>query len=78
MTKGDSAKVKQSMTCDWITADDISEEKCAAESIEDLTTHESLKAIFSHRCNFKLQEVAMKMAQKIMAKEPPIKAWNEV
>lgn len=65
------------MTCEWITTDDVSEEKCTAESIEQLLEPENLKAIFSYRCNLKLQELAMRMGQKIMNKEDPLKVWNE-
>jgi len=28
-------KAKQSITADWVTTDDVTEEKCKAESIEE-------------------------------------------
>lgn len=60
------------MTCEWISTEDVSEEKCNAETIEQLTTPESLKAIFAYRSNLKLQELAMRIGQKVMNKEPAL------
>lgn len=51
-------KLKQTTTCEWIKIDDVSEEKCTAESIEELMTTESLRAFFEYRCNMKLQKCA--------------------
>lgn len=65
------------MTCEWVTTDDVSEEKCTAESIEQLMSTDSLKSIFAYRCNLKLQEIAMRIGQKIMNKEPAMKVWND-
>lgn len=44
-------KAKQSITVQWITTDDVTDDKCTAESIEDLLKAETLKAIFEYRCN---------------------------
>ena len=65
------------MTCEWISTDDVSEEKCKVSSPEELLNPENLKDIFSYRCNLKLQEIAMRMGQRIMNKEDPVTVWNE-
>jgi acyl-CoA oxidase len=44
-------KGKPTITCEWITLDDVTEEKCKAETIEDFLQPENLKKIFEYRCN---------------------------
>ena len=44
-------KGKPTITCEWITLDDVLEEKCKAETIEDFLQPEHLKKIFEYRCN---------------------------
>ena len=75
--KGNEEKTKQTMTCEWISLEDVSDDKCQAETIEQLMTPESLKAIFTYRCNLKLQELAARIGKKVMNKEAPLKVWNE-
>lgn len=54
-------KAKQSVTVTWVTTDDVTEEKCSAETIEDFLKHDNLKAVFEYRCNKLLQRVAMNL-----------------
>lgn len=44
-------KAKQSITVNWVTLDDVTEEKCKAETIDDFLQPENLKAVFEYRCN---------------------------
>jgi hypothetical protein len=47
-------KLKTTTTVEWINLDDVSEDKCKAESIEELMAVDSLKAMFEYRANLKL------------------------
>jgi hypothetical protein len=44
-------KEKQTVTCQWVKIDDVSEEKCTAETIDQLLSPEVLLAAFEYRCN---------------------------
>lgn len=54
-------KSKQSITVEWVTTEDVTEEKCKAETIEEFVTPENLKAVFEYRCNKLLQKTAMSL-----------------
>ena len=51
-------KLKTTATVEWLKLDDVSEDKCEAESEEDLMKNENLLAFFEYRCNLKLQKCA--------------------
>lgn len=71
-------KMKSSITVNWVTTDDISEEQCKAETIEEFLTPQNLKAVFEYRCNKLLQKTAMTMGQKMMNKENnAFDVWND-
>ena len=44
-------KAKKTVTAEWITIDDVSEEKCAAESVEEFTKYDNLAAVLQYRSN---------------------------
>lgn len=44
-------KAKQSITVEWIKTDDVTDEVCKAETIEDFVKPENLKAVYEYRCN---------------------------
>lgn len=52
--KAKGKEVKQTMTCEWITTDDVSDQKCEAESIEQIMEPDFLLKAFSFRCNIRL------------------------
>lgn len=52
-------KAKESITVNWVTTDDVTEDKCKAESIEEFMEPNNLKAVFEYRCNKLLQKTAM-------------------
>lgn len=71
-------KAKQSTTVNWITTDDVTDDTCKAESIEDLLKPECLKSIFEYRCNKLLQRTAMSLGQKLMDKSnDAFRVWND-
>lgn len=66
------------MTVNWITTDDITDEKCKAETIEEFLNPENLRAVYEYRCNKLLQKAAMNLGQKMMDKSnSPFKVWND-
>jgi len=44
-------EAKKTMTAEWITIDDVSEDKCAAESIEDFMKFDNLASVLQYRSN---------------------------
>lgn len=54
-------KAKTSITVEWLKTDDVTEEVCKAESVEDFVTPENLRAVFEYRCNKLLQRTAMSL-----------------
>ena len=71
-------KAKQSITVEWIKVDDVSDEKCEAETIEQFMTHANLKHVFEYRCNKLLQRSVMFLGQKLMDKSKDrFDTWNE-
>lgn len=71
-------KKKPTTTCEWITVEDVSENKCAAESAEDFMQIDNLRAVMEYRCNLKLQQLAMKIGQRSMSKkEDFFDIWND-
>ena len=61
-------RAKQSVTVEWIKADDVLDEKCKAETIEEFLAHDNIKAVFEYRCNKLLQKCAMILGAKLMDK----------
>lgn len=71
-------KPKTTITAEWITVDDVSEEKCLAETIEEFTTPENLQKVFEYRCNKHLHKTAMSIGQRMMSKEESgFVVWND-
>ena len=71
-------KAKPTTTCEWVKVDDVSEEKCAANSIEEFMTIDNLKAVFEYRCNMKLEQTAMAIGSRAMTKEENFfDIWND-
>lgn len=57
--------------------EDVTDEKCTADTIEEFCTPENLKKIFEYRCNLKLQATAMNLGRRMMAKEDAFDVWND-
>lgn len=71
-------KGKPTITCEWISVDDVTEDKCKAESLEEFFKPENILALFEYRCNKLLQRSAMSLAGRMMAKEEdPFDIWND-
>ena len=65
-------------SCEWITIDDVSDQKCEAQTIEEFMKPDNIQKVFEYRCNKILQKCAMSIAQKAMAKEKSsFQIWNE-
>jgi len=69
-------KEEKTVTCSWITTDDVSEDKCKADTIEGLLEKESIIKIFEHRCNKLVQENAMGLGAKMAESENKFEVWN--
>jgi len=68
---------KPTTTCEWITFEDVSEDKCPFNTAEEFLKPENLKKMFDHRCNLILQRLASSLGQKMMAgEEDPFDVWN--
>lgn len=72
-------KMKPTQTCEWVTTDDVTEDKCEATTIDEFLQFDNLKKVFEYRCNKLLQRTAMSLAGKTMGKTPDeqFKAWND-
>lgn len=56
-------------TCQWITTDDVTEQKFEGETLEDFYDPENIRKIFEYRCNKLVQKVAMSIARETMMKK---------
>ena len=71
-------KAKQSITVEWLTIDDVTDQKCEAQSIEEFMTHDNLKKVFEYRCNKLVQRSVMSLGQKMMDKSrKKFDIWND-
>ena len=71
-------KQPQTITCSWITTQDVSDEKCNYNSIEEFTNPQNLIKIFEYRCNKLLQKCSMQIGRKLFEKkEDSFDIWND-
>lgn len=71
-------KEKQTVTCQWVKIDDVTEDKCTAETIDQLLSPEQLLAAFGYRCNKNLQRTAQNIGMKMASKEEEFfQIWND-
>ncbi|CDW85834.1 peroxisomal acyl-coenzyme a oxidase 3 [Stylonychia lemnae] len=71
-------QTKKTITCEWISMDQVEGQTCLAEDDEQFLNVENLIQIFEFRANLLLQRTAMDLAQKLMDKENhPLDAWND-
>jgi len=62
-------KEKTTVTCQWVKVEDVTDDKCTAENIDQLLSPEVLLAAFEYRCNMNLQRTAQNIGIKIASKE---------
>ena len=41
-------------TMEWLKLDDVSDEKCEAQTVEELVSNDNLLKFFEYRCNLRL------------------------
>jgi hypothetical protein len=73
-------QVKPTVTYEWIKLEPVLGEKCLAKTPDELTSFESLQAIFEFRANLLLQKTGFELSNRLLGenKIDSIDAWNQV
>ena len=78
--KMNATLAKPTATCEWIKIEPVLGDKSKAETIEELTSMETLLAIFEFRANLLIQRTGLELSGKLLggSKMHPFDAWNSV
>lgn len=68
---------KVSVTAEWISLEDVTDEKCKADTAEEFMTYDNLEAVIQYRTNKLLQKTAMSLGAKMMDRNVnKFDTWN--